>query len=220
VPPRCARHALHDLDETASRVVRREGGLEPAPHPLCAQSALPKVLAATRCKTGHPAKEFAPRSRTRQRLTVGLGRFRAPIACLAATRARCFASGSSSWRRATWGSTSPLRTRFGTRELSGRAACSISVGCRPGARNTRTLPEYPEGQTKRGGDSATLRLYQLRPDRVALVFDWGSTNPSGRTDEVGRFRRSRPHIYGQPFIGGLSISRAPLQASTSSSSAR
>src|SRR3984893_13459583 len=41
------RHVLHDLAEVAGRVVRCEDGREPALNPPCAQSALPKVSAAT-----------------------------------------------------------------------------------------------------------------------------------------------------------------------------
>src|SRR4029077_19991457 len=54
------RHALHDLDEVAGRVVRCEGGREPALNPPCAQSALPRCRPLLRRKSDRPAKEFAP----------------------------------------------------------------------------------------------------------------------------------------------------------------
>jgi hypothetical protein len=62
---------LHDLDEIAGRVVRREDAREPALNPPCDQSALPEVLAAIKAQirptrervcSSEKARSIAPRA--------------------------------------------------------------------------------------------------------------------------------------------------------------
>ena len=68
---RCMPARMHNLDEIAGRVVRREDGREPALNPPCDQSALPEVLAAIKAQirstrervcSSEKARSIAPRA--------------------------------------------------------------------------------------------------------------------------------------------------------------
>ena len=86
---------------------------------------------------------------------------------------------------------------------------SRGVGCWPGARNTG-------GQTK-GGDSATLRLYRLRPDQGLhdgrLGLRLRLNNPSGEPTRWSQVLTIPPRSSARCVLGSRRVPTSPLCSS-------